>query len=102
LVVNQHRVPRRSPDFSTSENVPLNRTSLSNLSVNLYSTLPKSLTSRELLVRAKFEEPAVQRQRSDVVRTKSVTELSRIRSLAEFPIPSPLQKIVRAAKPRDR
>jgi len=71
-----------------------NRTSLSNLSSNIYSTLPKSLTSRELLVRSRFEDPEVQRKRKEIVHSKSVSELSRIRSLSEFPLPTSVEKLI--------
>jgi hypothetical protein len=40
------------------------------------------------MVRSKMEDPEVQRGRSEVVKSKSVHELSQITSLSDFPVPS--------------
>ena len=74
------------------------RTSLLNLAnfkpANIYATLPKSMTERQLLVRARVEEPEVQRSRKETTEGKSVAELSQIHSMAEFPIPATIETII--------
>ena len=46
-----------------------------------------SLTEAQCLVRSKTENPETQRERAEVVKAKSVHELSQITSLADIPIP---------------
>lgn len=60
-------------------------------------TLAKSMNS-QCLVRSKKEDPTVQAMRADVVKNKTVAELSQITSLSEIPIPSTLQNLL--SKPR--
>jgi len=50
------------------------------------SRLPKALTS-ECQVRAKVEDPEVQRERADAVSNKTVKELAAINSLSDIPLP---------------
>ena len=63
----------------------------------LYDTLPKSMKS-ELLVRARDEDPEVQKQRQELVRSKSPQELSQLSSISDFPIPANIEKLLQ--KPR--
>merc|ERR1719334_1847896 len=60
---------------------------------NMYATLPKSLKS-ELLVKSCVEEPEVQKERMALTQSKSVSELSQIKSLSEFPIPDNIEKLI--------
>ena len=48
----------------------------------------------ELLVKAEFEEPDVQKMRQELTRAKSPTELSQINSLADFPIPKHIEDLM--------
>jgi len=63
---------------------------------NMYATLPKSLKS-ELLVKSCVEEPEVQKERMALTQSKSVSELSQIKSLSEFPIPDNIEKLISRA-----
>lgn len=49
--------------------------------------LPKSLTEDQCVVRTKMENVEVQKQRAELVKAKSVHELSQITSMADIPIP---------------
>merc|ERR1712142_189804 len=60
---------------------------------NMYATLPKSLKS-ELLVKSCVEDPEVQQERMALTQSKSVSELSQIKSLSEFPIPENIEKLI--------
>jgi hypothetical protein len=59
----------------------------------MYATLPKSLKS-ELLVKSCVEDPEVQQERMALTQSKSVSELSQIKSLSEFPIPDNIEKLI--------
>ena len=48
----------------------------------------------EVLVRAREEEPDVQKMRQELTRAKSPTELSQINSLADFPIPKQIEDLM--------
>jgi hypothetical protein len=65
---------------------------------DMKSRLPKGLTS-ECLVRAKMEDPDVQRERAEAVKTYSVRELAAITSLSDIPLPSFLS---RGSRPVER
>ena len=60
--------------------------SLHELRGNLYDTLPKSL-KEPTLVRTKTESPEVRKERSELVRTKTPTQLADIRDIHDIPIP---------------
>ena len=60
---------------------------------SLYDALPDSLKA-EVLVRARVETPEVQQERAETVKTKTVAELSQINSLAEFPLPKPIENLI--------
>jgi len=60
---------------------------------NMYATLPKSLKS-ELLVKSCVEDPEVQQERMALTQSKSVSELSQIKSLSDIPIPENIEKLI--------
>jgi hypothetical protein len=60
-------------------------------SVSKFGTL-KSL-NRECLVRTREENPEVQRERQEVLKNKSVSELAQIASLSDVPIPATLERM---------
>ena len=53
-------------------------------------TLPASLNS-QLLVKSKIEDPEVVTRNQEIIKTKSVSELSQIRDLSDFPIPAGIE-----------
>ena len=59
--------------------------------------VPESLKS-QLLVKSKVEKPEVQKQRAELVSSKSVSELSQVTSLSEFPLPTTLERMVGRSK----
>ncbi len=68
---------------------------------NLYERLPESLKS-ECLVRAKIEvDEAVLKQRQELARAKSPSELSEIRSFRDIPVPAFVQNIGKKKEPAD-
>jgi len=60
---------------------------------NMYATLPKSLKS-ELLVKSCVEDPEIQQERMALTQSKSVSELSQIKSLSDIPIPENIEKLI--------
>jgi hypothetical protein len=68
---------------------------------NLRERLPESLKS-ECLVRAKIEkDEAVLKQRQELTRAKSPSELSEIRSFKDIPVPAFVQNIRKKKEPAD-
>jgi hypothetical protein len=63
----------------------------------IYSTLPRSMKS-ELLVRSRVESPEVLKTRQELVQSKSVSELSQVRTLADLPIPTPIENLLNVRK----
>ena len=59
----------------------------------LKNSMPASLKS-EVLVRAKTEEPEIQRQRQELVRSKSPAELSQISSFSDIPVLSSISNLI--------
>jgi hypothetical protein len=59
----------------------------------VYESISKAMKA-EVLVRVKDEDPELQRQRQQLTRTKSPAELSKIQSLGDFPIPSPIKQLM--------
>ena len=59
--------------------------------------MPESLRS-EVLVKTKIEKPEVQRERAQLVSSKSVSELSQVTSLSDFPIPTTIERLVSKSK----
>merc|ERR1711936_1527433 len=60
---------------------------------NLYASLPRSLKS-EILVKSCVEDPSVQLQNMELTQSKSVSELSQIKSISEFPIPDKIERLI--------
>ena len=60
----------------------------------LYDTLPSSLKEQNILVRAKQEEPEVQQARAEIIKQKTVNELSQINNLEEIPLPRPIENLL--------
>merc|ERR1711936_63382 len=60
---------------------------------NLYATLPKALKS-EILVKSCVEDPEVQLEHMALTQSKSVSELSQIKSISEFPIPDKIERLI--------
>ena len=60
---------------------------------NIYATLPKSLKS-EVLVRTRVEDPEILKSRQEIVQSKSVGELAQMASLADFPLPTPIENLI--------
>ena len=69
------------------------------LSEKIYGTLPASLMETKLVVKAVCEDPEVQAARAEVVKSKSVNELSQITSLSEVPIPEVIENMLKQKKP---
>ena len=63
-------------------------------SENIYATLPKSLTEKQLLVKARMEDPEIQKSRKETTENKSVAELSQIHSMSDFPIPTTIETLI--------
>ena len=61
---------------------------------NLYATLPKALTEKQLLVKARVEDPETQKSRKEITENKSVAELSQVHSMADFPIPTTIETLI--------
>jgi len=66
---------------------------LTQISSNIYASLPKSLTSCELRVRRRIESPLKMRCRREITMKKKVSELSTINSIREFPVPKTIESI---------
>merc|ERR1719228_2609550 len=60
---------------------------------NMYASLPRSLKS-ELLVKTCVEDPEIQQERKALTESKSVSELSQIKSLSDIPIPENIEKLI--------
>ena len=60
---------------------------------NLYASLPRSLKS-ELRVKSCVEDPSVQLQHMELTQSKSVSELSQIKSIADFPVPDKIERLI--------
>lgn len=63
-------------------------------SSSFFAKLPESLKA-ECLVRAKVEDPEIQKLRAEIIKTKSVAELSQVTSLSDIPLPSPIEQLIR-------
>ena len=60
---------------------------------NLYATLPRSLKS-EILVKSVVEDRETQLQNMALTQSKSVSELSQVKSISDFPIPDRIEKLI--------
>ena len=65
--------------------------STTSLSQSLYGSLPRSL-KQDLIVKSRVEDPDVLAERRAVVASKSVSELSQITSISDFPVPKTLSR----------
>ena len=52
----------------------------------------------KVLLKAKVEDPDVLRARRAAAQSKSVTELSQISGLGDFPVPGPLERLISRSK----
>ena len=59
----------------------------------MYDKVPASLKS-QLLVKATVEDPEIQIERAEIVKTKTVNELSQVTTLSEFPVPEAIEKLI--------
>ena len=55
--------------------------------------MPESLKT-QLLVKAAVEDPEVQKERAEILKSKTVNELSQISALSEFPLPEAIEELV--------
>ena len=61
----------------------------------IYETLPRSLRETQLVCNSKYEEDEDRlRERQELTRTKSPTELSQISGMSDFPIPTPIENLL--------
>ena len=50
--------------------------------------------TQELMVRSRVEDPDVQKSRKEITEGKTVSELSQIHSVADFPIPANIERAI--------
>merc|ERR1711962_781947 len=62
-------------------------------SFKIYDTLPASLTETKLMTKSVVEEPEVQAARAEVVKSKSVAELSQITTISDSPVPETIENL---------
>ena len=58
--------------------------------MSAFMTIPSSLKS-ELLVKSKVEDPEIVARNKETIKNKSVSELSQIRDVSDFPIPDGIE-----------
>ena len=63
--------------------------------------MPRALKS-EVMVRAKVEDPSVQRERAELVKAKSVHELAQITSFSDIPVPNFISRGTRPVERKKR
>ena len=78
----------------SSPNLKDSRDDQQQTAVKWSDTIKKSINS-QCLVRSKFEDPNVQAERAALLKKKTVSELSQIRSFNEIPIASTLQQMMK-------
>ena len=76
-----------SNEADTQNDVPLTE--------KIYATLPLSLKETKLVVKTTCEDPEVQAARAEVVKSKSVHELSQVTSLSDIPIPDAIENMMK-------
>merc|ERR1712203_794231 len=76
---------------------PIERpTSPQSFKETIYETLPRSMRETQLITNSKFEEDEERlKERQELTRTKSPTELSQISSMSDFPIPTPVENLLK-------
>ena len=62
---------------------------------SIYGSLPRSMKEQQLLVKSKIQDPELVKERQELVRTKSPAELSQISSVADLPIPAPVENMLK-------
>ena len=62
-------------------------------------TIPTSMRS-ELLVTSKIEDPEIVARNKEIVKNKSVNELSQIRDISDFPVPDGIQNFFKNKQQR--
>ena len=65
------------------------------------ASAPESM-KKQLLVKSKMEDPEVQKQRQEIVNTRTVAELSEVHGFGDFPIPTTLERLVDKSKRQSR
>ena len=65
------------------------------------ASAPESM-KKQLLVKARMEDPEVQKQRQEIVNTRTVAELSEVHGFGDFPIPTTLERLVDKSKRQSR
>lgn len=65
---------------------------------SLQKLVPDALHSQKLLVVSKFEDADTLLHRRHIVQSRSVSELSQISSLSDFPVPQKLEKLMTLKK----
>lgn len=53
------------------------------------------MKEQQLLVKSKIQDPELVKERQELVRTKSPAELSQISSVADLPIPAPVENMLK-------
>jgi len=91
LLRPKKRVLKSTEEKEMSKKVSRSWSSLPTDAASMYATLPKSF-KQELMVGSRVEDPEVVEQRREIVKNKSVSELSQIHSFADFPIPASIEK----------
>ncbi len=69
---------------------------------NIYSTLPRSMKSELLVTSKRQQNSQITVERRKLVQSKSVGELSQVKSLADLPIPTPIMTLWRQGNRRMR
>lgn len=64
-----------------------------------FMTIPTSMRS-ELLVTSKIEDPEIVARNKEIVKNKSVNELSQIRDISDFPVPDGIQNFFKNKQQR--
>ena len=64
-----------------------------------FLSVPSSLRS-ELIVTAKVEDPEIVARNKEIIKNKSVSELSQIGALEEFPIPDKIENLFKNQRPK--
>jgi hypothetical protein len=67
--------------------------SAKNLQERVQSALPDSMKT-QVLVKSRIEDPEICAQRKLLTQSKSVSELSQVTSLSDFPIPTTIEKMM--------
>merc|ERR1719233_1480148 len=78
-----------------SETASERPTSPQSFKESIYETLPRSLRETQLVVKEVVEDQDLVKERQELTRTKSPTELSQITSISEFPIPANVENLLK-------